>query len=636
MLPMDALTLMALMQLPAGRQAAWHATMLFPSRIAHTGSDLAELMTEMKRTYPLTPLPTKAQAAEGLERAKRVLELCHSLGIDTVCYGKNGYPPLLTLIPNPPVLLYRKGEGPSFDRAVAVVGTGHPDHEGWAASFQAGRALAVNGYTVVSGLARGCDTAAHRGAVAANAPVVAVLACGLDRVYPPDNQDLARQILESGGCILSENPPGTPPLAAHLVARNRIITGISSSVVVGQLGKGRGTRHSVRYAQAQGRNLFCMNETTAELLIALHEAPQVLPEDRDLWPGYFLDKLLLENRDGRRFMDMLPRLPDSGRDSSVREALFGYGARVEPAFLAPIAPFRVGGGSIPLAAPLSWLYAEAGVRLSEEAVFTLMDGLGFEAAVPEGDVLLRLSGLHLSENPYDGLVQATGADASYLAAGAAKDALSSGTPLVAPPRHFGFGVHPDSSLLLLGTGNGRALSTGLEYAGLRNQGTLFEVKLSSVLPFGRKALQLDLSGAHTPSADALRSALLKTAKRMVDRDIPRLTAFAGEWPGILSELDTLREEALVQTAEDIEQSGGLYRGIFAQVLKVLEAELPELADYVDDFDGLAERWQVLAQALKGFTEGAWGEERTQPLAQSLGALASEEARLFRSLMEALA
>ncbi len=92
----------------------------------------------------------------------------------------------------------------------------------------------------------------------------------------------------------------------------------------------------------------------------------------------------------------------------------------------------------------------------------------------------------------------------------------------------------------------------------------------------------------------------------------------------------------MQTAEDIEQSGGLYRGIFAQVLKTLEAELPELADYVDDFDELAERWQVLAQALRGFKEGAWSEERTQPLAQSLGALASEEARLFRSLMEALA
>lgn len=121
--------------------------------------------------------------------------------------------------------------------AITVVGTRRPTADGLRAAFRFGRGIAASGIAVVSGLARGVDTKAHEGAIAAGGVTVAVLAHGLDRIYPPENRGLARRILDTGGCLVTEYPPGTPPHRGHFPARNRILSALSWATVVIEAGE---------------------------------------------------------------------------------------------------------------------------------------------------------------------------------------------------------------------------------------------------------------------------------------------------------------------------------------------------------------------------------------------------------------
>jgi DNA processing protein len=168
------------------------------------------------------------------------------------------YPPALATIDDPPPLLYVRGALDAADRnAVAIVGSRHCTPYGRRTAEHLGGDLARAGYTVVSGLARGIDAAAHRGALAAGGRTLAVLAGGLARIYPPEHQDLAEEVA-AAGALLSESPMTLEPLAQLFPQRNRIVSGLSRGVVVVEAADKSGARITAKHALDQGREVFAV------------------------------------------------------------------------------------------------------------------------------------------------------------------------------------------------------------------------------------------------------------------------------------------------------------------------------------------------------------------------------------------
>ena len=180
-------------------------------------------------------------------------------GIRAVTRLSDDYPPALTGIYDPPPTLYVRGECPlRGERLFAVVGSRQCTRDGQRAAREFSRGLAENGVTVVSGMARGIDSCAHRGALDGHGPTIAVLGCGVDVVYPPENDRLAAEILDGGGALVSELRPGTPPLAGHFPARNRIISGISRGTLLVEGARASGAMITVNLALEQGRDVFAV------------------------------------------------------------------------------------------------------------------------------------------------------------------------------------------------------------------------------------------------------------------------------------------------------------------------------------------------------------------------------------------
>lgn len=165
------------------------------------------------------------------------------------------YPSWLLAISDRPPVLYVRGKLPPDRRCVACVGTRVPSIFGQLVARRLAGFLAARGWSIISGLARGVDTICHEAALEAGGHTVAVLANGLDSVYPRQNAALADRILDSGGALLSEQPPGTPALPRHLTRRNRIQSGMSAATIVMQTDIVGGTMHTARYALLQGRLL---------------------------------------------------------------------------------------------------------------------------------------------------------------------------------------------------------------------------------------------------------------------------------------------------------------------------------------------------------------------------------------------
>lgn len=168
------------------------------------------------------------------------------------------YPARLKMIADPPPLLYITGTlTEQDDLAVAIVGARRATAAGRVMTEELSHDLAALGVTVVSGLARGVDAAAHRGALAAQGRTIAVLGCGIDQTYPPEHERLRRQI-EERGAILSEVPVGAPPHSHHFPRRNRIISGLSLGVIVTEAAINSGSLITARLAAEQGREVFAV------------------------------------------------------------------------------------------------------------------------------------------------------------------------------------------------------------------------------------------------------------------------------------------------------------------------------------------------------------------------------------------
>lgn len=178
-------------------------------------------------------------------------------GARLVTFLDDAYPPLLKEIPDPPPYLYLKGELPASKNTIAVVGSRRASDYGISITTRLSRELAEQGVTVVSGLALGVDSAAHRAALQANGSTIGVLGCGIDLVYPSANRQLFRE-MEQGGAILSEFPIGTPPDAPNFPRRNRIISGLSRGVLVVEAAEKSGSLITAGFALEQGREVFAV------------------------------------------------------------------------------------------------------------------------------------------------------------------------------------------------------------------------------------------------------------------------------------------------------------------------------------------------------------------------------------------
>lgn len=202
-----------------------------------------------------------AQVRRELDGARWREEMTRAaeLGVRLLTWADEEYPPLLRRIADPPPTLYVSGDPAALQGpAVAVVGTRRPTHYGRECARLLAFQLAGGGCTVVSGLARGIDTEAHRGALQAKGRTVAVLGGALDHLYPQENRDLARTMATQGGAVISEYPFGRRPDRQTFPMRNRVISGLSAGVVVVEASLTSGTLITVDQALEQGRTVMAV------------------------------------------------------------------------------------------------------------------------------------------------------------------------------------------------------------------------------------------------------------------------------------------------------------------------------------------------------------------------------------------
>jgi DNA processing protein len=194
-------------------------------------------------------------------QARRLLETLADQGVHTTCLGDPDYPGLLKQIHEPPPLLFYKGSlAHQACGSVAIVGSRKASLGGIRFAFRLAEELGGLGFTVVSGLARGIDTASHRGALETGGRTIAVLGSGIDITYPPENEGLARAIASSGA-VVTELLPGTQPLRCNFPQRNRIISGLSLGTVVIEAGERSGALITAACALEQNRSVFAVPGT---------------------------------------------------------------------------------------------------------------------------------------------------------------------------------------------------------------------------------------------------------------------------------------------------------------------------------------------------------------------------------------
>jgi DNA processing protein len=248
----DLQTCMAVSMLPLSRARAASA---FNSVRHLDGSDLLEAVLDSCRVPPESWSDFIDQARD---RTAHALKAASAAGIVAVPLGALQYPALLGCIVDPPPVLWTRGDLAHLTRpAVAVVGSRVATPYALEVAQRLGEELASRDVAVVSGLARGVDSAAHRGSLTGGGPTVAVLGSGLDRIYPPEHGELAVSVSRRG-VLLSELGPGGEPLAEHFPLRNRIISGISLAVVVVEASEKSGSLITARYALEQGRDVMAV------------------------------------------------------------------------------------------------------------------------------------------------------------------------------------------------------------------------------------------------------------------------------------------------------------------------------------------------------------------------------------------
>ncbi len=283
-------------------QSAWMAN---PAQLKTTGlgDRLVQRLVETRRSTDL----------------EEVLATIHQHGFGVLTWADDRYPESLRDIPQSPPVLYLRGELTDQDLdGVGIVGTRRYTSYGRQVAEEVSRYLAREGFTVISGLARGIDGFAHRAALEGGGRTIAVLGSGVDHIYPPEHRELAGAIAQSG-CVLSDYPLGTPPEGQNFPPRNRIISGLSRAVVVIEAGQRSGALITAKYAGDQGREVFAVpgpiyapQSKGTNMLLKEGAHPVLQPED-------ILDVLRLTGQGSPRMIQR--EMPASQDEADIFGAL---------------------------------------------------------------------------------------------------------------------------------------------------------------------------------------------------------------------------------------------------------------------------------------------------------------------------
>lgn len=224
-------------------------------------SDLIDILKRANSEFGRILVPDIKAASIGWNKANEILKNSQRQGIEMISRDNVKYPNSLLSISDPPILLHVKGNIDALNKdSIAIVGTRKPTDFSLNQANKIAGIFAEEGYIIVSGLADGIDSAAHKGALEKNGLTVAVLAHGLDTIYPYKNKELADEIIKKNGTIVSEYPFGTKTFPSYFVERDRIQSGLSMGVFVIETGIKGGTMHTVRFCEKQGRILIVMKQ----------------------------------------------------------------------------------------------------------------------------------------------------------------------------------------------------------------------------------------------------------------------------------------------------------------------------------------------------------------------------------------
>lgn len=238
--------------------------------------DIVEVFVQLKLLNKRIILPTIEQVRVALQKSENIISLSKDIDINVVDILSANFPNKLRYIPNAPVILFYKGNYESVlnKNSVAIVGSRKSEKDILNKSYEIGKYFGKEDYTVVSGLAIGCDEYAHKGTLNVGGKTVAVLPGGLDSIYPLKNRELAQQIIKNEGCLISEYPIGISSFKNNFIERDRIQSGLSSATIVVECGLESGTMHTAKFAIEQKRILSCcdINATGNKKLINEHNA----------------------------------------------------------------------------------------------------------------------------------------------------------------------------------------------------------------------------------------------------------------------------------------------------------------------------------------------------------------------------
>jgi len=240
----------------------------------------------------ISPVVARRLGNKDLAEAARIARFCEKQNISLCIYGQPGYPERLAETETPPFLLYVLGRMPEFGKrlGLGIVGSREMSGYGMRTAYRTAYETAAAGAVVVSGMARGIDGTAAAGALEAGGTTVAVTGCGLDTVYPSEHEKLMRAIAENGA-VISEYPPGSPPVASHFPVRNRIISGLSDGVVIVEAGLKSGAMLTADIAGNQGRDVFAVpgrieDEFSAGTNLLIDRGARILLSGGDLLSHY--------------------------------------------------------------------------------------------------------------------------------------------------------------------------------------------------------------------------------------------------------------------------------------------------------------------------------------------------------------
>jgi DNA processing protein len=260
------------------------------------------------------------------------LEKAEKNGVKILFREEEEFPAALKEIPYAPLFLYVKGQLEASKHFIAIIGSRKPTSYGKEVAYKFSKGLSENGIGIVSGLARGIDTIAHRACLEVNGYTIAVLGSGIDVIYPAENRGVYEEIIKKRGAVVSEFPFGTKPRKENFPMRNRIISGLSQAIVVVEAGKRSGTLITAKWALDQGKEVFAI---PGNIFSSQSEGTHYLLKQGAILvtsPAEIIEYLGLEVKNAQPVLFETEEIEVSDEEKEILEALSSYPQHIEEIF----------------------------------------------------------------------------------------------------------------------------------------------------------------------------------------------------------------------------------------------------------------------------------------------------------------